>query len=314
MSYQTPIQLLPNLISGCSLYVKRDDLLPFSFGGNKYRIASELFKDMYTKGCNCIIGYGNKRSNLSRVIANLAFADGVPCYIVSPIRDDDPIQTTNNGLLVDLCNAKVRTCRVPDVADTVEAVFEECKSRGLKPYYINGNKYGCGNESTLLNAYSLAYNELVNQAQSLDLHFDYIFLATGTGMTQGGLIAGKVKASGDEKIVGISISRESSQEEKVIKRMLENSGIDIGITREAINVVDSYLCGGYGLFDEIVKQTIDDIYEVFGIPLDPVYTGKAFAGMNKYIKEQKINGNVLFIHTGGTPLFFDYLYNRFLLK
>lgn len=71
MSFKTPISKLKTDLLGLNLYIKRDDLLPYSFGGNKARIAWEFYNDMDTKGFDCMIGYGNARSNLSRVLANV---------------------------------------------------------------------------------------------------------------------------------------------------------------------------------------------------------------------------------------------------
>ena len=84
------------------------------------------------------------------------------------------------------------------------------------------------------------------------------------------------------------------------------------VTEEAIQAatvfIDDYT-DGYGKEDNRVKQTIETVLKTYGIPLDATYTGKAFMGMAEYLKE--IQGQkVLFIHTGGTPLFFDELRNR----
>lgn len=306
-AFVSPIVEYSGVIDRCRLFIKRDDLIPFSFGGNKYRIASELFKDMSNKGCNCIIGYGNTRSNMCRVIANLASSKGYPCYIVNPILSDDPSEITYNGRIVNLCNAIIRKCPASNVAETIEAVIKECNEAGLKPYYINGDKYGRGNEEAQLRAYSLAYQEIKVQANELGLSFDYIFLPTGTGMTQGGLLAGKIQAKGNERIIGISVARDSNRETEIIYMMLDAFfGHPISRNGEVL-VDDSFMCGGYGQYDDCVANTIHSLLINYGLPLDPIYTGKAFAGMVSYIKEHKIEGNILFLHTGGSPLFFDYL-------
>lgn len=306
MNTISPIQELSQIIENCNIFIKREDLIPFSFGGNKFRIARELFLDMERKGCTCIIGYGNARSNLSRVIANMASAKGLPCYIVNPILTDDPFERTNNSKIVALCNAKIITCSNNNVAETVEAVLDECKLEGHNPYYINGDKYGKGNEKTQLKAYFQVYQEIQNQSKDLGLSFDYMFLPTGTGMTQGGLVAGKASAKGNEKIVGISISRNSQKERDIIKGMIAKFGVSLNEETEII-VDDNYLCGGYGQYNDDIVNTIRMMQVQYGIPLDPTYTGKAFWGMMSYIKTHNIKGNVLFIHTGGTPLYFDFI-------
>ena len=307
--FESPIVEYSGVISNCKLFIKRDDLIPFSFGGNKYRIAAELFKDMISKGCNCIIGYGNTRSNMCRVIANMASSKGYPCYIVNPVLEDDPSEKTCNSSIVNLCSARIRKCSPSNVAETVEAVMNECRNEGFTPYYINGDKYGHGNEKVQLRAYSKAYLEICEQAKELGLFFDYIFLPTGTGMTQGGLVAGKKLAKGKERIVGISVARDSIKETEIIYNMLE-AFFDNPITRNGDVIVDdSFLCGGYGRYDESVIKIIQQMQVNYGLPLDPTYSGKAFTGMLAYVKDHDIKGNVLYVHTGGTPLFFDYLKN-----
>lgn len=303
----TPIIYVENLL-GNNIYMKRDDLLPFSFGGNKVRIAQEFFSDMKSKDCDCIIGYGNARSNLSRVIANMSIAENMECQIISPADSDGARVNTGNSNIVEMCNAKFHFCEKGNVAETVETVLDNCEKTGKKPYYIYGNKLGKGNEVTPLRAYKKVYEEIKEQS---DIKFDYIFLATGTGMTQGGLLLGKHSNGGDEKIVGISIAREKKQEEKILIGMLKQyvkSEESLNIDFEDINICDDYLCGGYGKYNTELITTINEIMVKYGIPLDYTYTGKAYYGMREYIKKNSLEDkNILFIHTGGTPLFFDNL-------
>lgn len=302
----TPIKKL-NSIANNNIFIKRDDLLDFSFGGNKVRISQEFFDDMLKKGADCIIGYGSSRSNLCRAIANMSFSKDIPCHIVSPAEEDGTRVKSSNSSLVENCNAIIHYCNKTDVAQTVEAVIEECKKEGYNPYYINGDKFGRGNERTPLYAYEKAYEEIRCQCKEKKIEFDYIFLATGTGMTQSGLIAGCEKHNGTEKIVGISVAREAEAEKNVILKFLNCAGFEESIN-EKINVTDEFLCGGYGKFNRNISDTIWSVYKKHGIPLDPTYTGKAFYGMTEYLKQNNItNKNVLFIHTGGTPLFFDFI-------
>ncbi len=302
----TPIQNL-NKIGNNNIFIKRDDLLGFSFGGNKVRIAQEFFKDMRKKGADCIIGYGSSRSNLCRAIANMSYSKGIPCHIVSPFEEDGTHIKSNNSDLVERCNVILHYCKKQNVAETVENVINECKAQGLNPYYINGDKYGNGNERVPLYAYERAYAKIKEQAEEEQISFDYIFLPTGTGMTQSGLLLGLQNAGGIEKIVGISIARDAQKEKQIIKKFLKSAGVN-QFDDKHIVITDKYLCGGYGKYNDSIEKTIFDIYKKYGIPLDPTYTGKAFSGMLEFLKENNIeNKNILFIHTGGTPLFFDFL-------
>ena len=144
----------------------------------------------------------------------------------------------------------------------------------------------------------------------MGVQFDYIFLSTGTGMTQSGLLAGKAIARrSKQKVIGISVARKREQETEVIKKYLDAFFQENQIWIEKypeIYVEDDYLSGGYGKYSDGIKNTIRSMFVCNGIPLDSTYTGKGFYGMLEYLKKNEIkNVNVLFIHTGGTPLFFD---------
>ena len=306
---ETPIQKLDGALDGNELYIKRDDLLTFSFGGNKARIALEYYADMQAKGKNCLVGYGHARSNLCRALANLAAAQGVCCHIVSPMEDGEAVQReTANSRMVKLCGAEIHTCLRSQVADTVEAVMAECERRGYRPYYINGDKYGRGNEATPVAAYDKAYSQIRQQSAQLGLEFDYVFLPCGTGMTQAGLLAGQAKCGGRECVVGISVARPAETAQAVVARYLDAYLPEAAGVEERIHIVEDYLCGGYGKDCPALRETILSVFRQYGIPMDPTYTGKAFYGMSEYLKKNGVQGKkILFLHTGGAPLFFDFL-------
>lgn len=303
---KTPIISL-GIYENNSLYMKREDLLPFSFGGNKFRIAKELFKDMSEKGYNCIVGYGNARSNMCRVLSNIAFAEKIPCYIISPSDDDGSRMETYNSSIVNDCNANIVYCIKNEVKQTVESVLSKCKSDGLKPYYMYGDSTGKGNEQILSRAYKEVFYEILAQEQELGVDFDYLFLPAGTGMTYSGLVIGKIACETNMKLVGISVARNNEKCALVLESYLKASEINNINIKDYIDFDDEYLCGGYGKYNENIKSIIDYSMKNYGIPLDPTYTGKAFYGMTEYLKKNKIkNKKILFLHTGGTPLFFDY--------
>ncbi len=300
MQIKTPVIQISD--ENNNIYVKRDDLLPFSFGGNKVRISLEFINDMKKQGKDCIVGYGNARSNLSRALANLCYQFKVPCHIISPADEDGTRIDTYNSKMVLFCDAKFHYCKKTNVQETVESVLKNLREKGLNPYYIYGDSTGKGNEHTPMLAYTKVYEEIKNQ-------YDYIFLATGTGMTQGGLLAGKMINNGTEKIIGISVARSATQETEVLRKSLECFGKKIQkIGKCEIHVEDAYLCDGYGTYNRQIEKTIHQQLICNGMPLDPTYTGKAFWGMQDYLKQNGITGKkILFIHTGGTPLFFDYM-------
>ena len=294
-------------VEGNKLFFKRDDLLPFSFGGNKVRIAQELFADMKRKGKNCIIGYGSTTSNFCRVLSNMACVQNIPCYIVE--KKSNGSVFSFNSVLVKNSGAKVIECNQTNVSFAVEEAIKQAEGNGYLPYYIYGDIYGKGNESVPTNAYVKCFNEIKKQSVEQGVEFDYIFCATGTGMTQAGLIAGKILSDKKTKIIGVSIARKKEVAEDSVKKFLqayvpiEKCNLDAQVV-----VVDKYMCGGYAEYDDNILDTINEVYKADGVVLDPCYTGKAFYGMTQYLRENDIRDkNILFLHTGGTPLFFDML-------
>lgn len=313
---ETPITLLNYSSNSNQFYIKRDDLIPFSFGGNKVRIAEEYFNDMQSKDCDCIISYGSSKSNLNRVIANMSRVEDVPCYIVTTEDINFETRATCNSILVKNTGANIISCSKDNIADTIENVINKCEKDGMKPYYVNGDKYGKGNEETSVRAYIKAYKEIVEYEKNAGIKFDYIFHASGTGMTQAGLICGKMISGNNKKIIGISIARNyeigaKAIEDSIYSYFKESTLQDVD---SDITFIDRYVCGGYGKYNNCIISTIQSVFNTEGIALDTTYTGKAFWGMTEYIKENGIyNKNILFIHTGGSPLFFDDLLNERLL-
>ena len=175
--------------------------------------------------------------------------------------------------------------------------------------------------------YAAAYEEIWQWEKQNRIYFRQIFHASGTGMTQGGLIAGQkaalekmCRAEGEknaepgntaaaenfgrpepEQIIGISVARNAARGAVEVARFA-------GVPVDQVCFLDEYLCGGYGKYEEEIERTIEHVMEQYGIPLDPTYTGKAFTGMMKWLETHGNEGDpVLFIHTGGTPLYFDFI-------
>lgn len=313
---ETPIQQLifPN-DRGIRVFCKREDLLPFSLGGNKVRIGNAFFRDMLEKGGDCMVVYGNSRSNLCRVLANLCYQKHTPCYMIcSSEEHEDDMVLTNNSRLMKWLGAEVIPCTRSNIAETVEHTMEMLKEKGYHPYYIFGDKFGKGNEGTPVQAYVDGYQEIREWEKKEGISFSHVFFASGTGSTQSGLVTGKLLNQGTEKIVGISIS---SREYERAMQVMEDGILEYcekknivppeGI-RENLILDTTYRAGGYGLYHEDIMMTIRKQFCENGLPLDPTYTGKAFWGMTEYIKEHGLaECDILFIHTGGTPLFYDCL-------
>lgn len=313
MKMETPIQqLMFPEGNGVRLFCKREDLLPFSLGGNKVRIGLQFYRDMMEKKKDCMVVYGNSRSNLCRVLANLCASQRIPCYMICSREEHEERTETSNSRLMKWLEAEIIPCEKDKIASVVEDTMNRLEAQGSHPYYIYGNKFGTGNEGIPVQAYVDGYREIRRWEEREGIRFSHIFTASGTGATQSGLISGKLLEHGEESIVGISISsREYERAVKVIKEGIssyfsqQNRRVPKDYEKEII-LETAYRQGGYGQYDHRIMETVKQEFIRNGIPMDPTYTGKAFWGMKEYLKEKNItDGNVLFLHTGGTPLFYD---------
>ena len=299
MILPTPIDKLKVKLNSNNFFVKRDDLLPFSFGGNKARKAVYFFDEIEKRNNDVVVTYGSSSSNHCRVVANMAKSRGLDCYIITP---QEGHKETNNSKMVALLGAKIIKTPLENVANTIEQVMEHLK-KDHNPYFIQGG--GHGNIGT--QAYVDAYKEIKDYEKEKRIKFDYIFLASGTGTTQAGLVAGKIKHKDDDKkIIGVSIARANPRGESVVIQSVKDYFMDGKDYVEEINFIDKYICGGYGKSNTEITKVIKEVLSYEGMSLNLTYTGKAFWGMKCYIEENNImNKNILFINTGGTPLFFD---------
>jgi len=296
----SPLEFIDNLYQN-NIYIKREDKLPYSFGGNKVRFAEAFLEDMKAKGKNAIIAYGSKSSNLCRVMSQLCFDNHIPCAVIFSETSGD----TNNSKIISALGVREYACEKARVAETVNRAIEDFKEESFDPYYIYGNTKGEGNELVPVSSYTMVYDEITAFEKENNINFDYIFLATGTAATYSGLLSRACQVSDTRKIIGISVARDSKRCKSIIQNNL-NLYFNKEVTAD-ITVTDEYLFGGYSktIKDELAE--IDYIFKEYDIPLDPTYTGKAFFGMKNHLYKNNIkNKNILFIHTGGYPLFCDY--------
>ena len=315
LTIQQHIALPHEAVADNDVSILRDDLLPFSFGGNKVRIARELVDDMRAQGKDALVMYGDRRSNLCRVLANLCFVEQIPCLMVATSEEEEG-RPSFNERLVGRFDVPVVASEKSGIAAAVDSAMDLMRRDGHNPYYIYGTRLGTGNEGTIANAYAKVYRQLCSWEDAHDTHFDWIVTAYGTGGTHGGLVAGSL-ANGDERnVLGVSISsRPSGRALEVLKDTVlawfAREGLDVPVDWESHILLDTdHTRGGYGRRDSRVDALIGWMLDHNSIPMDPTYTGKAFRGMLDYLSEHDIHDQrILFVHTGGLPLFFDYLHD-----
>ena len=300
--------------SNNDIYIKRDDLLPFSFGGNKVRKARHFYQEIIKLQSDYVVTYGSSSSNHCRIIANMACAMGIPCHIISP---QEHYRETSNSRMIHKMGATVETCPISEVSTTIDNRLKVLQEK-YNPYFIMGG--GHGNPGTA--GYVEAYQEILDYEIRNNLQFDIICFASGTGTTQAGLIIGQLLQHRDNQIIiGFSIARTNSGGIPVITESIQTYLQSLLMEKQInefeyreykkksenkIIFTDEYRLGGYGDYDTSVIEMIRKVLLYEAIPMDTTYVGKAFTGMVEYLKKNEIeNKKILFIHTGGTPLFFD---------
>lgn len=287
-------------INGLKIKIVRDDLYPGIGGGNKCRKAEEYEKDIERAGCDALVTTGGVQSNHCRAIALLAARRGWRCHLVYHGTRERFERENGNALLVRMSGASVEFVEAEQIGPAMDAAMARFQAEGCKPYYVTGG----GHDLPGGVAYVKAMAELKNECEWRKWIPDYIFLASGTGSTQGGIVVGKVlNGWSGTRVRGISVARRKERGEQVIRDFVDKLACYYGIKIDAgekVEVSDDYLQGGYERFYPEEKDLLTEVARKSGLILDTTYSGKAFYGMLDTIKREGLEDRrVLFWHTGG---------------
>lgn len=314
-SYKTPIEFLANLtkaLGGPNIYIKRDDLLGLTLGGNKTRKLEFLMAEALAQGADTILTCGAIQSNHCRLTLSAAVKEGLKCQLILEERvpnSYDPNASGNNYLYKLL---GVEDCKVvpggSDMLGELDKLAEELRAKGRKPYIIPG---GGSNPLGAL-GYVACAEEILGQAFDMGVSFDHIVTSSGSAGTHSGLITGLKGNNAHIPLTGISVSRKKEpQSELVFKlatQICEKLQIENLVEKEDIVVFDDYVGEGYSRPTQGMVDAVQLLARTEGILVDPVYSGKALDGMLDLIKKGyfKDRENILFVHTGGSPALFVY--------
>lgn len=320
----TPLQKLENLsraLGGPDVYIKRDDLTGLAFGGNKSRKLEFIIQDALDKNADVIITWAAVQSNWCLQTAAVARKFGIKPILVLFKMYELPEEYDGNLLLDFILDADVRikdakagkVLKMDDVLDVIEEVESEVKEQGHTPYIapIGGSMVG-GSMDKPLGAISYvdAFVEVLEQSEELGFEINAILHATGSGSTQAGLAVGAKTLKEDVKVLGISVSDDKESFGKDVLDIAQDTvkalKTEIEMEKEDIIIFDEYIKEGYGVLNKDVAEAVRFMSEKEGIFLDPVYTGKAMAGLMDLVKKDffKKEDNIIFLHTGGTPALF----------
>jgi D-cysteine desulfhydrase family pyridoxal phosphate-dependent enzyme len=300
----TPLEALPRLseaLGGPRLLIKRDDQTGLAFGGNKTRKLEFLVAEARDQGAKTLISGGALQSNHCRQTAAAAARFGFKCILV--LAGDQPERPSANLLLDQLFGAEI--VQVADRKDRdriLQETFDRAAKEGTKPYLV---PYGGSNATGAL-GYAFAMKELLEQNCSAD----WIVFATSSGGTHAGLLLGQRMFGYKGKVLGVSVDETETWLKEHVSELASSTSAKLGkpikFTPDEVLANANYCSTGYGVLTEAEHETIRLFATYEGILLDPVYTGRAAAGMIDLIRKGffKKDETVLFLHTGGQPALF----------
>ena len=310
----TPLHRLDRLseaLGGPEIWIKRDDATGLALGGNKTRKLEFLVADAREQGCDTLVTVGKAQSNHARQTAAAAAVAGMGCLLLLeelPVEMGAGYAATGNVLLDRLLDATIEL--VPTGANTpdaIEARVTELAESGARPYLIPAG----GSNAIGALGYVDAMVELADQAVAADLDLDRVVLGTGSGGTQAGLLLGADALGLDVEILGVSVAADEPMQIARVADVAEPCAELLGRTSvdvDRIVVDDRFVGPGYAQPDDRTIESLRLFATLEGIVLDPVYTGKAAAGLIDGCRSGRFGADerIVFLHTGGQPAVFAY--------
>ena len=317
----TPLEAMPNLaeslggaLGAARLYVKRDDCTGLAFGGNKVRQLEFYLGEAQARAADTVLITGAVQSNFVRLAAAAARKLGMEIHIQLEERvpKNDPAYRNSGNVLLDrLLGATLH--RYPDGEDEVGAdkrlheIAAGLEARGRRPYVI---PLAPGHVPLGGLGYVDAAREIVAQASAQGLSIDEIVVSSGSGHTHGGLLFGLRALGCPTRVTGICVRRPAEAQrpriENRCREIAELLGVAPVVAADDVHLIDEFLAPGYGQLNAATIDAMKLAARAEALILDPVYTGKTFAGFIQRARQAEPGQNLLFIHTGGTPSLFAY--------
>lgn len=304
------LHLLPRLSASLGgrveIWIKREDLLPLAFGGNKLRNLEFLVGAALAEGADCLVTSGRRWSNHARLTAAAGTVAGLGVHLVLSGPPTDP---PNPGVRLDeLLGATVHQAATDQRAERealVDRVMSELLAAGRRPYLIDVG--GSGLPGVL--GQVMAAFELVEGSMALGFVPNDVIVPSATGGTQAGLLAGLATAGVATRVFGFAAARRAAELAPRIRELLADLGSLPGLAAvpaDRILLHDTELGGGYGVQTEAAADAARLLATTEGILVDPIYTAKALAGLIALSRRGELDGHkVVFWHAGGTPGLFE---------
>ncbi|GGK30049.1 D-cysteine desulfhydrase [Deinococcus malanensis] len=313
-AHPTPIEKLERLsafLGGPDIYVKRDDLTGLTGGGNKTRKLEFLVADALARGADTLITVGAVQSNHCRLTLAAAVKEGLQCRLVLEQRVPGSYHedASGNNLLFRLLGAESITVVEggADLAGVMQGIADDLTREGRQGYVIPGG----GSNALGALGYVACAEELLGQAYQMGLDLDHVVCASGSAGTHAGLLVGLTGNTAHLPLTGINVRRDRQTQEGNVHALAQQTAELVGvpdIPREAVRALDEWVGPGYSLPTAEMTEAVQLLARLEGILLDPVYTGKAMAGLIGLVRrgEFEPGQKVLFVHTGGSPALYAY--------
>ena len=282
------------------IWVKREDLLPLAFGGNKLRNLEFLIGDALTARADTLVTSGRRWSNHCRLTAAAGARAGLDVHLVL---SGPPVEPPGPGIrLAQAYGATIHQLGTPDRAERearVAAVMDDLRAAGRRPYLVEVGGTGVVGATGQV----VAAREAFDQAAAAGARFDEIVLPTATGGTQAGLVVGAAERSPATGITGVVVARPASELGPVVERLADElaAGAGVDLPADAIRFDETQLGDGYGRPTAAGREATELLASTEAILVDPIYTAKALASAIAAIRSGATDGQtILFWHAGGT--------------
>ena len=313
----TPIEYVPRFSKAVgadiNIYIKRDDLLPGTGGGNKTRKLDFSIADALKQGADTIITCGAVQSNHCRLTLAWSVKEGLDCHLVleERVKHSYNPEASGNNFLFQLLGVKSITAvdGGSNMMAEMEKVAEKLRAQGKKPYIIPG---GASNSIGAMGYVSCA-EETLRQLFDMQLKIDHMIVPSGSAGTHAGIIAGMIGNNAGIPVTGIGVNRKKPVQEAAVLKLanetLERIGTSARVDAKDVVAFDDYVGPGYSLPTPAMVDAVKLLAQTESILLDPVYSGKAMSGLIDLARKGYFpkGSNVLFLHTGGSPALYAYL-------
>lgn len=312
---QTPLEFLPRFteaVGGPRVYIKRDDLLGLTSGGNKTRKLEFLVADALTQGADTLITCGAVQSNHCRLTLSAAVKEGMKCRLVLEewVPGSYNPEASGNNFLFQLLGVEKITV-VPagsDMMAAMNSVAEDLKAEGRKGYVIPGG----GSNAIGATGYVACAQEIQDQLFEMGVEIHRLCVVSGSAGTHAGLLTGFIGCNMNIPVVGIGVSRDPQDQDPLVHKLAMETAKRLGIRQEierkSVVTFGDYWRPKYSVPNAKMVEAVNLMAKTEGILLDPVYTGKAVAGLIDLCRKGyfRKDENVLYVHTGGSPALYAY--------